>query len=398
MARSSSFEIAGLRAVSLSGVLLGLVGGPGCTWTFPGNVPDGGAGGPGSGGSNGGNNPGGAPPGGLLPNEEWTNATANLAGMDSECGNLTLVASRPDQDMLIAGVAQKGLWASTNGATDWTRLGQGAGSAQISNRPMVILFDPMSPDTFWEAGIYNRGGVYRTNDNGVTFAQLGEVTHCDMVGVDFADPERKTLLAGGHEQEGKVNRSSDGGKTWVDIGARVPAGAGYSANPYVVDGNTHLLGTYGAAGAGVFRSTDGGMTWAKVHAGGVRGRPLAASDGALYWVLDSDGGLVRSADAGATWTRLGTNMISTRYGSSLIELPDGRLASLGEHFLVISANKGGSWRTLGARLPMVSAGFVGVIYSRFRKAFYAWHFTCGLDSVPVPANAIMRLAFDHQTQ
>ena len=34
---------------------------------------------------------------------------------------------------------------------------------------------------------------------------------------------------------------------------------------------------------------------------------------------------------------------------------------------------------------------VGVVYSRYRKAFYIWHFSCGFDPPPpVPADAIMR--------
>src|SRR5579859_5959557 len=58
----------------------------------------------------------------------WVAATANLAGLPSECGNMSLMSARPDRDMLIAGVAQQGLWASQNGSAAWTRLGQGTGS------------------------------------------------------------------------------------------------------------------------------------------------------------------------------------------------------------------------------------------------------------------------------
>ena len=85
--------------------------------------------------------------------------TANLAGMASECGNISLVSARPDRDQLIASVSLHGLW-STTGAADWTALGTGAGSAPISNRGSKIVFDPDHPDTFWESGIYNGGGVF----------------------------------------------------------------------------------------------------------------------------------------------------------------------------------------------------------------------------------------------
>ena len=44
----------------------------------------------------------------------------------------------------------------------------------ITNRPSAIVYDPEHADTFWEAGIYNGGGVYKTEDNGKTFVQLGK--------------------------------------------------------------------------------------------------------------------------------------------------------------------------------------------------------------------------------
>src|SRR5215510_14970547 len=95
----------------------------------------------------------------------WTNATANLAGLNSECGNMSFLSARPDRDMLIAGIALKGLWAMNAGATSWTQLGQGAGSAVITNRPSSITYDAAHPDTFWESGLYNGAGAYRTDDN-----------------------------------------------------------------------------------------------------------------------------------------------------------------------------------------------------------------------------------------
>ena len=42
---------------------------------------------------------------------------------------------------------------------------------------------------------------------------------------------------------------------------------------------------------------------------------------------------------------------------------------------------------------------VGLAYSKFQKAFYIWHFTCGFNGpIPVPADAVMRYPFDYQTQ
>jgi photosystem II stability/assembly factor-like uncharacterized protein len=349
------------------------------------------------GGSGGGPDGGGQLPDGGMPSGGWTNVTANLAGMASECGNMSFVSAHPDRDLVIAGIARKGLWAAADGATTWTQLGQGAGSAVILNRPGSIVYDPMHPNTFWEVGIYNGDGAFRTTDNGMTFTKLGNATHHDHLGVDFTDPARMTLLAGSHEQVGRLLKSIDGGATWMDIGPMLPGGAGVSAIPHVIDGQTYLLGSYQSPGAGIFRTTNGGAQWTKVYEGAVRNRPLVASDGAMYWMLDSDGGVVRSTDKGVTWMKVGgMGMISTALsgssGSSIVELPDGRLAYMSRQRLVTSADKGVTWTAIGPNMPYTPWGLA---YSRARKAFYIWKFSCAsTPGEPVPAEAIFRLGFE----
>jgi len=319
----------------------------------------------------------------------WDNATANLAGMSSECGNLTLLSARPDVDMLIAGVAVRGLWSSTDGAASWTQLGQGSGSDIITNRTSAIVYDPAHPGIFYESGIYGTSAVYKTTDSGTTFTRLGNIYHSDGVSIDFTDPLRRTLLAGGHEQGQKVYRSSDGGGTWTEVGAGLPADSGSSSIPLVMDAQTHLMGTYASDGAGVFRTTDRGVTWNQVYGGAVRSHPLVASDGAIYWLLDGSGGVIRTTDDGATWTPAGgAGATYARNGGNILEISRGRLVTLGASSLVMSSDRGATWRTFGATLPFQPNG---VAYSSFRKGFYIWHFDC---TVSVPADAIMRMDFD----
>src|SRR5262252_5424528 len=99
----------------------------------------------------------------------WVNVTGNLAGMASECGNLTILSVMPGSGTVIAGVAASGLWANSTGTT-WSHLGSGAGSDPITNRPSWIVYDPVSPAVFWESGIYHSdSGINKTTDNGVTF-------------------------------------------------------------------------------------------------------------------------------------------------------------------------------------------------------------------------------------
>jgi photosystem II stability/assembly factor-like uncharacterized protein len=322
----------------------------------------------------------------------WAPATGNLVGLPSECGNMSYVTARPDRDMLIAGIALRGLWASTDGGTSWAPLGQGEGSAEIINRPSAIVFDPEVPDRFWQSGSYSGGGAFRTDENGTTFVDLGDVEPSDLVSVDLGDPARSTLLSGTHEQD-VVFRSTDGGETWREV-TGLPEGIGQAHAPHVVDAQTHLVGTKAGSESGVYRSTDGGATWTLVYETGVNGRPLAASDGAIHWLLEEGAGLITSTDGGATWTEVDVPGVG-KYAGSLLELPDGRFATFGSRVL-LSNDRGATWQPVGPELPYEA---VGLAYSPFRKAFYVWRFDCDLTTDnPIPADAIMQLPFDYETE
>jgi hypothetical protein len=335
--------------------------------------------GPGAGGAGGSGGSGGAPPDG-----PWINSTSNLAGMESICGVMGWVSAKPDQDMLIAGIAVKGLWASTDGGASWTALGSAAGSAAIDNRPHSIVYDPTTPSRFWQSGIYEGHGVFETKDDGSAFEVLGDIRHCDLVAVDFSDPARQLLLAGGHEQDQTLYRTTDGGMNWTNIGMMLPAGRGCTW-PLILDTMTHLIGC-GApfGGGGVLRTTDGAMTWTEVGTTGGASAPLRASDGTIYWASPVGHVMVHSTDNGLTWTESPT--LEVGYVSP-IELPDGTIAALNSEYIMLTSDHAMTWRKLVA-LPFNDA--TGLTYSTQRKAIYVWHSACGTGVVPVPADAIMR--------
>jgi photosystem II stability/assembly factor-like uncharacterized protein len=302
--------------------------------------------------------------------------------MASQCGNLTMLSAVPDSGTVIAGVALDGLWVNS-GASAWSQLGTGTGSATITNRPSSIVYDPAHPGTFWESGIYNGGGVYETTDSGNTFRQLGSIWHIDDVSVDFSDPNRQTLLAGGHEQSQTVYRSSDGGQTWTNIGLNLPAGTNFSSDPLIVGAQTYVVSTEGwASGSlGIYRTTDGGNSWQQVSTQGPSGAPLVTSTGTIYWSLNN--GLLKSTDSGQTWTQVGSAIQPVRP----VELPDATLAAVGTTNLMSSADGGATWSPIGDTLPFTPAS---LIYSSGRNAFLVSHWDCG--NVVLP-DAIMSLDY-----
>ncbi len=317
--------------------------------------------------------------------DDWTNATGNLEGLPSDCGNLSFMSAFQDSDTVIASVALQGMWALSGASPEWQRLGAGGGSS-IINRGTSIVRDPANPDTYWQSGVYTGGGVYRTDDNGATFQQLGDITHVALVSVDFTDPQRRTLVAGIHEQP-TVYKSTNGGATWQLISETLPDGVGHAGWPLVIDSNTFLVGSQNGDRSGIFRTVDGGATWTTVSTVGISGEPLVVN-GAVYWLLEASRGVIKSVDGGITWTRLarGPNSFESR---SLLVLPDGRLASIGDRFVIVSDDDGATWRRVGPRMPYTANGLA---YSPARNAFFAWRFTCiSGEANAVPADAIIRL-------
>ena len=282
----------------------------------------------------------------------------------------------------------RGSGPASTAAEQWIPLGQGPDSAVIVNRPSAIVDDPDQTNTFYESGLYNEGGVYRTTDGGETFERLGDVVNSDLVSVDFTDPARATMLSGRHE-EPRLYRTSDGGETWIEISAALPPEIGWAASPHVVDAQRHLLGTRGADASGVLRTADGGQSWDYVYEGnGVVGPVLQSTDGSLYWLLEGGAGIISSSDGGETWTEVvGPGVVSTN-ASTLLELADGRLASYTDTNVITSDDRGQTWQPINAVLPYTPNG---IAYAPEREAFYAWRFDCESGDNPVPADAILRL-------
>jgi photosystem II stability/assembly factor-like uncharacterized protein len=332
------------------------------------------------------------------PPGSWINVTSNLANIPSTCASLTSVSSKPDEDLLIAGVAAVGIYGSRDGGSTWQELSASSGTGQIVNRMTAMVYDPQVSMRYWEVGIYG-GSPFVTNDDGVTWTQLGTISHTDLLSIDFSDPARKTLLAGGHELAQTLSRSTDSGMTWTNIGGGLPMKTNCTL-PLVLDAQTYLVGCggYGGGPTGVYRTIDGGAAWKQVTSSGGGAPPLRAADGAIYWV-GSNNGMTRSLDNGQTWTDVlgyGTITSSPSGPPQPVELPGNRIAVLGTNYVMVSSDQGKNWAPGSGPLPITPNELLhGLAYSSQRKAFYVWHNTCTFNGpVPVPTDAVMRFDFE----
>jgi photosystem II stability/assembly factor-like uncharacterized protein len=308
----------------------------------------------------------------------WVNVTSNLQAIAGPNAGDAWASCQPGSARVIALVSGAGLFASDDKGANWRKLGTGTGSAVINHGPTSVAYDPQHSATFWESGIYG-DGIYRTTDNGLTFQRLGMLGHNDVVSVDFSDPNRQTILAGTHERTRMLFLSRNGGESFTDIGATLPANSSFSSAPHVVDAQTFLLGVAGYGGSewGVYRSTNGGATWSRASTEGAVGMPLKASNGNIYWSLESDGGMIVSTDRGANWKKTADGPVRL-YSGAPVELPDGRIVTLGRTHLLASADHGASWQRMGAPLPFPGAncGTYGVTYCPAWQSFFIQHNDC----------------------
>jgi hypothetical protein len=307
-----------------------------------------------------------------------------------------MVSAEPCSGRVIAGIARQGLWATTDGGQSWSALGQTGDP--ILNRPTVLTYDPAHAGTFWESGIYGwenpfSNGVFVTTNDGSSFQGYMALStiqsHQDSISIDFSDPARSTMLSGGHEQKQKLFLSKDAGKNWQDIGMALPADVGFCTATLVLDKETYLVGCAaswsGAASGAILRSTNAGASFVEIKRKGVAGQPLWASDGAIYWSAEG-GGMLKSTDLGATWSELGDG--SKTGAVPPIEMPDGRIASIGSDHVVLSKDGGATWTPIGEPVPYKA----GLAYSGATKTFFIWHNDCGN---AVLSDAVMSAGFDY---
>ncbi|MCG8458313.1 MAG: hypothetical protein MI919_18710, partial [Holophagales bacterium] len=211
------------------------------------------------------------------------------------------------------------------------------GPVVMGGRVVDLENVPGKPYSFYAA--YASGGLWRTDNNGVTFEpifdQMPTIIMAD-VAVDPNNPDRVWVGTGENNSSRSsyggfgVYRSDDGGATWSHKGLGESDRIGrILVDPR--DGDRVYVGVAGklyteGGERGLFRTTDGGDTWKRVLATGdddgwtgiidlvmEPGNPDVLYAAAWHrerrpweFVEGGDGsGIYKSTDGGDTWARLG---------------------------------------------------------------------------------------------
>ncbi len=149
------------------------------------------------------------------------------------------------------------------------------GPANMSGRIVSLAVHEKDPNIWWAASA--SGGLLKTTNNGVTFEHQFDRQNTVSIGdVQVAQSDPKIVWVGTGEANPRnsaswgdgVYKSTDGGKTWTNMGLKKSFQIGRMAihptNPEIV-----YVGALGrlwgpSEDRGLFKTTDGGKTWEKI--------------------------------------------------------------------------------------------------------------------------------------
>ena len=271
-------------------------------------------------------------------------AQEDLSGLEwrsigpAEMGGRTVdIAAIPgDPSTVYFATASGGLWRTTNQGVTWASIFESGGTLSLgavtlapSDRNVVYLgTGENNPRNSASIG----DGVYRSTNGGDDWTRVGlEATErVARIRVHPTDPDLVYVAALGHawgpNEERGVFRSTDGGGTWDKV-LYMDENTG-AADLALDPGNPRILyaAMYdyrrrpydfrsGGPGSGLYRSTDSGSTWTRLTdpaldnglPTGILGRmgiAVAASDPEIVYALiesEEDGVLWKSEDRGESW-------------------------------------------------------------------------------------------------
>lgn len=224
-----------------------------------------------------------------------SSGTANLlwreAGPAVAGGRVTSVAgSARDPNLYYLGAAGGGVWKSTDGGAVWEPVFDHEGVGAIG----AVAIDPSNDETVWvgtgESNPRNDvsygDGVYKSTDGGKTWVNVGlrSTKYISRILIDPADPQHAIVGALGDVFADSPDRGAfvtfDGGKTWsktLDVGpsSGVSDLAMSPGTPNVVYAGVWEFQrrpwTFRSGGErdGLYRSTDGGRTWTRLTGHGL---------------------------------------------------------------------------------------------------------------------------------
>jgi photosystem II stability/assembly factor-like uncharacterized protein len=174
----------------------------------------------------------------------WTPIPPNAAAVQA-------VAVAPVSGIVYAGTPDAGVYRSLDRAASWQRASAGLDAAWIYD----LAVDAGADATVYAA---TPQGVFASTDAGATWAATG--LHLESRKIAVA-PAHRVYAAVTLDEQGVqgVERSDDGGATWIDITSGLPQD--YDTNSLLVDPRDADTAYVDLEVTGIFKTSDGGAHW-----------------------------------------------------------------------------------------------------------------------------------------
>lgn len=214
-----------------------------------------------------------------------------------------------EQDAARRRLAAHGLQASS---TAWTPITsattKGRVWGELSGRVTAVAIHPTNPNIVYVSGA--QGGVWKTTDNGASWAALTDNQPSLAIGALTLDPSNPNIIYAGTGENNFSSdsyygngllKSSDGGQTWTVLGAATFARLSIGkiiVNPS--NGQNIVV----ASNGGIFRTFDGGASWARVLSGTATDLVVASNAPTTLYASFYTFGVWKSTDGGSNWVRL----------------------------------------------------------------------------------------------
>lgn len=153
------------------------------------------------------------------------------------------------EEVIYAGLAGAGTFASTDGGQSWEARSEGVGGAFMGR----IVVDPEDDDHLLAPDM--EGGAMESSDGGRSWQSLGGVPGAMWVSWDENDTDRMIVTT-----QGSAATTADGGQSWEPL--EIPTGASIvEFSPH--DPQLLFAAVLEAPEASVYVSRDRGETWAR---------------------------------------------------------------------------------------------------------------------------------------
>jgi photosystem II stability/assembly factor-like uncharacterized protein len=213
---------------------------------------------------------------------------------------------------IFAGTESRGVFRSTDNGDTWKKVNNGLTNLTIHS----LAINNSTGDIF--AGTI--AGVFRSTDNGDNWVQANNgltdvrvyALAINANGNVFAGTRR--FNAFGIETGGAIFRSTDNGGTWAKV--KEVSNNGFLS--LAINSARHIFA--GSSGGGIFRSTDGDVSWPQVNTGLANNNvKTLAINSAGQIFAGTPSGVFRSMDNGDTWQEANQHLIAQNVSALVIK-------------------------------------------------------------------------------